>query len=149
MANLRSRIEELWRRRAEIDPHDEDVMAVIREAIDLLDAGEARVAEVVDDEVVVHEWLKEAILLLFQQARMVTQELGPFEFADKIPLKSGFGEAGVRVMPGASARWGSFLVEEVEHYLRDRRDGDDRAAGRRAMVRRSRSSGAKAASRSS
>ena len=113
MANLRSRIEELWRRRAEIDPHDEDVMAVIREAIDRLDGGEARVAEVVDDEVVVHEWLKEAILLLFQQARMVTQELGPFEFADKIPLKSGFGAAGVRVVPGASARWGSFLDRGV------------------------------------
>ena len=113
MANLRSRIEELWRRRTEIDADDEDVITVIREAIDLLDGGEARVAEVVDDEVVVHEWLKEAILLLFQQARMVTQELGPFEFADKIPLKSGFGAAGVRVVPGASARWGSFLDRGV------------------------------------
>ena len=75
MANLRSRIEELWRRRTEIDADDEDVITLIREAIDLLDGGEARVAEVVDDEVVVHEWLKEAILLLFHQARMVTQEL--------------------------------------------------------------------------
>jgi 2,3,4,5-tetrahydropyridine-2-carboxylate N-succinyltransferase len=67
------------------------------------------VAEVVDGGVVVHEWLKQAILLLFRQARMVTHELGPFEFADKIPLKSGYEAAGVRVVPGASARWGSFL----------------------------------------
>jgi 2,3,4,5-tetrahydropyridine-2,6-dicarboxylate N-succinyltransferase len=58
---------------------------VIREAIDLLDRGEARVAEVVDDEVEVHAWLKQAILLLFRQARVVTHELGPFKFADKRP----------------------------------------------------------------
>jgi 2,3,4,5-tetrahydropyridine-2,6-dicarboxylate N-succinyltransferase len=113
MADLRVQIEDFWRRRTEIGPDDSDVMAVIHEAIDLLDRGEARVAEVVDDEVVVHEWLKQAILLLFQQARIVTQELGPFEFADKIPLKSGYEAAGVRVVPGASARWGSFLERGV------------------------------------
>jgi 2,3,4,5-tetrahydropyridine-2,6-dicarboxylate N-succinyltransferase len=113
MADLRARVGELWRRRDEIDPKDTDAAAVIREAIDLLDCGDARVAEIVDDEVVVHEWLKQAILLLFGQARMVTQELGPFEFADKIPLKSGYEAAGVRVVPGASARWGSFLDRGV------------------------------------
>jgi 2,3,4,5-tetrahydropyridine-2-carboxylate N-succinyltransferase len=113
MADLRVQIEDLWRHRDEIDPHDTDAAAVIAEAIDLLDRGEKRVAEVVDDEVVVHEWLKRAILLLFRQARMVTYELGPFEFADKIPLKSGYEAAGVRVVPGASARWGSFLDRGV------------------------------------
>jgi len=109
MADLRARIEELWQRRDEIPAEDADAVAAVRAAIDLLDRGEARVAEVVGGEVVVHEWLKQAILLLFQQARMVTHELGPFEFADKIPLKSGYEAAGVRVVPGASARWGSFL----------------------------------------
>jgi 2,3,4,5-tetrahydropyridine-2-carboxylate N-succinyltransferase len=64
---------------------------------------------VIDDQVVVHEWLKQAILLLFRQATLATQELGPFEFTDRIPLKSGYEAAGVRVLPGASARWGSFL----------------------------------------
>jgi 2,3,4,5-tetrahydropyridine-2-carboxylate N-succinyltransferase len=113
MADLHARVGELWRRRDEIDPEDTDAAAVIREAIDLLDRGEARVAEIVDDEVVVHEWLKQAILLLFHQARMVTQELGPFEFADKIRLKSGYEAAGVRVVPGAPARWGSFLDRGV------------------------------------
>src|SRR5437763_13041672 len=44
---------------------------------------------------------------------METIELGPFEFADKIPLKRAFEEAGVRVVPGASARWGSFLDRGV------------------------------------
>ena len=113
MADLRAQVEDCWRRRAEIGPGDSDVIAVVHEAIDLLDRGEARVAEVVDDEVVVHEWLKQAILLLFRQARMVTQELGPFEFADKIPLKSGYEASGVRVVSGASARWGSFLDRGV------------------------------------
>jgi 2,3,4,5-tetrahydropyridine-2,6-dicarboxylate N-succinyltransferase len=109
MADLRARIEELWQRRDEVPPDDPEAVAAVHEAIDLLDRGEARVAEVVDGDVVVHEWLKQAILLLFRQARMVTHELGPFEFADKIPLKSGYEVAGVRVVPGASARWGSFL----------------------------------------
>jgi 2,3,4,5-tetrahydropyridine-2,6-dicarboxylate N-succinyltransferase len=113
MADLRGQIEELWDRRDELDPDDSDASALIDEAIGLLDSGEARVAEVVDDEVVVHQWLKQAILLLFRQARMVTQELGPFEYADKIPLKSGYEAAGVRVVPGASARWGSFLDRGV------------------------------------
>jgi len=109
MADLRARIDELWQRRDEIPAEDVDAVAAVHSAIDLLDRGEARVAEVVGGEVVVHEWLKQAILLLFRQARMVTHELGPFEFADKIPLKSGYEAAGVRVVPGASARWGSFL----------------------------------------
>jgi 2,3,4,5-tetrahydropyridine-2,6-dicarboxylate N-succinyltransferase len=94
-------------------PGDADATDLIHEAIDRLDSGQLRVAELVDDEVVVHEWLKMAILLMFQQGRMVTQELGPFEFADKIPLKSGYEAAGVRVVPGASARWGSFLDRGV------------------------------------
>ena len=60
------------------------------EAIDLLDRGEARVAEVVDDEVVVHEWLKQAILLLFRLQEMEMIEVGPFEYHDKIPLKHDY-----------------------------------------------------------
>src|SRR5262249_3949027 len=111
--DLQAQVEELWRRRDELDPDDGDAAAVIHEAIDLLDAGTARVAEVVDDRVVVHEWLKQAILLLFRQARMVTTELGPFEYADRIPLKTGYAAAGVRVVPGASARWGTFLDRGV------------------------------------
>jgi 2,3,4,5-tetrahydropyridine-2,6-dicarboxylate N-succinyltransferase len=97
MADLHASIEDLWGRRDDLDPADADAAAVVHEAIDLLDRGEARVAEVVAGEVVVHEWLKQAILLLFRQSRMATQELGPFEFADKVPLKSGYEDAGVRV----------------------------------------------------
>jgi 2,3,4,5-tetrahydropyridine-2-carboxylate N-succinyltransferase len=66
MADLRSAIDELWARRTELSAADTDAVAVIHQAIDLLDRGEVRVAEVVDGEVVVHEWLKHAILLLFR-----------------------------------------------------------------------------------
>lgn len=110
---VRRSVEDLWERRDDLDPADADAAAVIHEAIDVLDRGDARVAEVVADEVVVHEWSKQAILLLFRQSRMATHELGPFEFADKVPLKSGYEAAGVRVVPGGSARWGSFLDRGV------------------------------------
>jgi 2,3,4,5-tetrahydropyridine-2-carboxylate N-succinyltransferase len=109
MADLQAQIEELWSRRGELGVADVDARDVVHEAIDLLDRGEARVAEVLDDEVVVHQWLKQAILLLFRVSGMQTIELGPFEYADKLPLKHGYEAAGVRVVPGASARWGSFI----------------------------------------
>jgi 2,3,4,5-tetrahydropyridine-2-carboxylate N-succinyltransferase len=115
MADLPSQIDELWSRAPELSPGDTDALALVTEAIDLLDSGEARVAEVdpVTDEVVVHQWLKPAILLLFRLRAMETTELGPFEYADKLPLKSGYAASGVRVVPGASARWGSFLGKGV------------------------------------
>ena len=111
MADLQAQINELWERRTELTPADLDALAVVREAVALLDCGEARVAEVDagTDEVVVHIWLKQAILLLFRLSDLETMEIGPFEIADRIPLKRGWAEAGVRVVPGASARWGSFI----------------------------------------
>ena len=56
-----------------------------------------------------HEWLKRAVLLLFRLRAMETIEVGPFEYADKLPLKHDYAAAGVRVVPGGSARWGSWL----------------------------------------
>ncbi len=115
MADLRADIDELWKRREELGPADVDAFAAVRQAVDLLDTGEARVAEVAGggDDVVVHQWLKRAILLLFRLSDMETVELGPFEYADRIPLKRHFAAGGVRVVPGASARWGSFLDRGV------------------------------------
>ncbi len=75
----------------------------MEEAIELLDSGEARVAEIGRDDrarSVVHEWLKKAILLFFPLRAMETIEVGPFEYADKLPLKHDFAAAGVRVVPG-------------------------------------------------
>jgi 2,3,4,5-tetrahydropyridine-2-carboxylate N-succinyltransferase len=111
MADLQAQIEELWTRASELGPQDTEALATVTEAIDLLDTGAARVAEVdpATDEVVVHQWLKQAILLLFRLRSMETIEVGPFEYADKLPLKRSYVASGVRVVPGASARWGSFL----------------------------------------
>ncbi|HSP05300.1 MAG TPA: 2,3,4,5-tetrahydropyridine-2,6-dicarboxylate N-succinyltransferase [Acidimicrobiales bacterium] len=116
--SLPEQITELWERRDELSPADTDAFEVVRQAIDQLDRGEVRVADVTgdgvaDDEVTVNEWAKLAILLLFRLTSMETMELGPFEYADKIPLKQGYQDAGVRVVPGASARWGSHLSRGV------------------------------------
>ena len=114
MADLQATITELWDQRGDLAPDDAEANQAIYDAVRLLDTGEARVAEVTaDGDVVVHEWLKLAILLYFKQSQMATMELGPFEFADKIPLKSDFQASGVRVVPGASARFGSFLDRGV------------------------------------
>jgi 2,3,4,5-tetrahydropyridine-2,6-dicarboxylate N-succinyltransferase len=115
MADLEASIEELWERKSELSPKDGDAAAIIEEAIGLLDSGQTRVAEIdpVSDEVIVHEWLKKAILLFFVVRGIETTEHGPFEYADKLPLKHDFAAAGVRVVPGASARWGSFLARGV------------------------------------
>lgn len=108
---LAAQIEELWTRRTELSPADGDARAIVHEVIGLLDRGEARVAYVdpASNKVVVNIWLKQAILLLFRLSAMETTEIGPFEYADRIPLKRGYAAAGVRVVPGASARWGSFI----------------------------------------
>lgn len=113
MSDLQSRIEALWADRDSIDVDDPEVVATVHEAIDQLDTGAARVAEVVDGEVVVHQWCKFAVLLLFKIAKMETIENAPFEYADKIPLKSDYMNRGVRVVPGAQARWGSYQAPGV------------------------------------
>ncbi|HYF46005.1 MAG TPA: 2,3,4,5-tetrahydropyridine-2,6-dicarboxylate N-succinyltransferase [Acidimicrobiales bacterium] len=114
MADLQASIEELWERRDELGPDDGDARRTVHEAIELLDSGEERIAHW-DGEgaVTVNDWLKLAVLLLFRVQGMETLELGPFEYADKLPLKSGYEAKGVRVVPGASARWGSFLDRGV------------------------------------
>lgn len=100
----------MWQRRDELGPDSAEEAEVVKQAIALLDAGEVRVAELgPDGEVVVQEWLKQAILLFFKVTAVQVTELGPFEYADRLPLKHGFAAAGVRVVPGASARWGSFV----------------------------------------
>ena len=111
---MRAQVDELWERRESLGPSDKAEAEVVQEAVGLLDSGEARVAELSPDgSVIVHEWLKRAILLLFRVRAIEVMELGPFEYADRLPLKRGFKAAGVRVAPGASARWGSFIGKGV------------------------------------
>jgi 2,3,4,5-tetrahydropyridine-2-carboxylate N-succinyltransferase len=81
----------------------------VEETIAALDRGEIRVAEKRDGEWVVNEQAKQAILDFFRIRRMEPQELGPFEYHDKIPLKHGYAELGVRVVPPATVRYGAFV----------------------------------------
>jgi len=78
-----------------------------------LDRGEVRVAEKRDGDWVVNEDAKAAILDYFRLRRMEPEELGPFEYHDKIPLKTGYERLGVRVVPPATARYGAFLSRDV------------------------------------
>lgn len=113
VTELQRRIEDLWDNRDSLKAGDGAATTAVLEAVDLLDCGEARIAEVRDGEVHVHDWLKKAILLLFRQSKLVASEVGPFTYVDKIPLKSHFAARGVRVVPGASARWGSYQAPGV------------------------------------
>jgi 2,3,4,5-tetrahydropyridine-2-carboxylate N-succinyltransferase len=83
------------------------------ETIAALDRGEVRVAEPDGDEWIVHPEVQAAILDYFRLRQMEPIETGPFEYHDKIPLKSGYEELGVRVVPPAVARYGSFLSRGV------------------------------------
>jgi 2,3,4,5-tetrahydropyridine-2-carboxylate N-succinyltransferase len=85
----------------------------VEEAVGLLDRGELRVAEPGDDGWVVNQWAKRAVLLFFRVRGMAITEVGPFEYHDRLPLKSGYEHAGVRVVPPATARYGSYLSPGV------------------------------------
>jgi len=107
MSSEAERIAELWERRDTLGVTDTDALELVRSVVQKLDDGSERVAEVIDGQVVVHEWLKQAILLLFRLAELEVIEVGPFEFRDRLPLKRNL--EGVRVVPGASARWGAYI----------------------------------------
>ena len=104
-------VDELWERRADLSPADEDARKLVVEAVDLLDTGAARVAQVVDGDVVVDERAKRAILLSFKVLPMVEGANAGFYVHDRVPLKTTFD--GVRVVAGAVARWGSFFEPGV------------------------------------
>jgi 2,3,4,5-tetrahydropyridine-2-carboxylate N-succinyltransferase len=85
----------------------------IEQAVRLLDQGEIRVAEKRNEEWVVNEWVKKAILLYFRLRKVEPIEVGGLQFLDKIPVKADYAERGVRVVPPGIARYGSFLSEGV------------------------------------
>jgi 2,3,4,5-tetrahydropyridine-2,6-dicarboxylate N-succinyltransferase len=105
-------LDELWGRRGELDPRDVDARAIVVAAVDALDAGEARVAYVTPGgAVTVDERASRAILLAFKVLPMAQSTAGDFRYHDRVPLKTRFD--GVRVVPGAIARWGSHLEPGV------------------------------------
>jgi 2,3,4,5-tetrahydropyridine-2-carboxylate N-succinyltransferase len=103
-------IDELWERRAELSPADTEARSAVVAAVDAVDAGQARVAHVdpVTGDVVVNERAKRAILLAFRVLPMARSQVGDFTYDDRVPLKTRLD--GVRVLPGAIARWGSYVA---------------------------------------
>ena len=106
-------IDELWEVRADLSPADHEARTAVVDAIDALDAGTARIARVdpATDAVVVDERAKRAILLGFKVLDMAKSSAGDFLYQDRLPLKTRFD--GVRVVPGAIARWGSYMAPGV------------------------------------
>jgi 2,3,4,5-tetrahydropyridine-2-carboxylate N-succinyltransferase len=114
MSSLESNIEKWYSQIGDMTPQNLEARRDVELVIAKLDDGQLRVAEINDkNEVVVHEWVKKAILLLFRLRGLEKAEVGPFEFLDKLELKTDYERRGVRVVPGASARRGSFLSPGV------------------------------------
>ncbi|MGB7298313.1 MAG: 2,3,4,5-tetrahydropyridine-2,6-dicarboxylate N-succinyltransferase [Burkholderiaceae bacterium] len=121
MSELKSLIEQAWEDRSTIDPASatSQLRDAVVEVLADLDQGRARVAEKIDGEWVVHQWLKKAVLLSFRLEDNVPMAAGSLQFYDKVPTKfdgfgaADFGAGGYRVVPPAVARRGAFIARNV------------------------------------
>lgn len=111
MDAIRTLIEQAWENRDLLK--EQNTKDTIRRVITMLDEGELRVAEPVANGWQVNEWVKKAVVLYFPIQEMKTIEAGPLEFHDKIPLKTGYKEKGIRVVPHAVARHGAYISSGV------------------------------------
>jgi 2,3,4,5-tetrahydropyridine-2-carboxylate N-succinyltransferase len=109
MQEYKDQIEAIWENRSLLVNNKQ----LIFDVIEKIDTGQLRVAEKINGLWVVNDWVKKAILLYFPSRDMETFEVGPMEFYDKIPLKKNYAERGVRVVPHAIARHGSFIQKGV------------------------------------
>ena len=108
---MREIIEQAWENRDMLN--DQKVQDTIRKVIEQIDSGQLRVAEPTSDGWQVNEWVKKAVVMYFPIQKMETIEVGPFEFHDKMKLKSGYAQKGVRVVPHAIARYGAYISSNV------------------------------------
>ena len=108
-SQLRTRVEAAWEDRSLLE--DNDHRTAVRHTVALVDDGTLRVANPPEGEGewTVNAWVKQAIVLYFVVQEMRVEEVGPFQYHDKIPLKRDWAEAGVRVVPPATARFGAFI----------------------------------------
>jgi 2,3,4,5-tetrahydropyridine-2-carboxylate N-succinyltransferase len=111
MNPLQPIIEQAWENRALLQ--ETATTDVIREVIELLDTGKLRVAEPVGEGWQVNEWVKKAVVMYFPIQKMETWESGIFEYHDKMLLKRGYAEKGIRVVPNAVARYGAYISSGV------------------------------------
>jgi 2,3,4,5-tetrahydropyridine-2,6-dicarboxylate N-succinyltransferase len=110
--DLQSIIEKAWENREMLQ--EKEVEIAIKSVINDLDRGALRVAEpLLDGSWQVNEWVKKAVILYFPVQKMRTIEVGPFEYHDKMALKTNYAKQGVRVVPNAVARYGAYLASGV------------------------------------
>ena len=107
----KSIIEKAWDNQELLN--DSSTINAIEEVIEMLDKGKLRIADNNDGNWIVHEWLKKAVVLYFPIRKMETIEIGPLEFHDKMKLKTNYKDLGVRVVPHAVARYGSYISSGV------------------------------------
>ena len=107
MEELRARIEAAWDNRDLLK--EPDTQQAVRKVIDLIDGGALRCAEPTDQGWKINEWVKKGVVLYFPIQKMEVLEAGIFEYHDKIPLKRGYKEKGIRVVPHAVARHGAYI----------------------------------------
>jgi 2,3,4,5-tetrahydropyridine-2-carboxylate N-succinyltransferase len=112
MQQLQEKIEQIWADRSLLNKPES--IETIEHIVAELDAGKIRVAQILaNGEWQVNEWIKKAVILYFPIKQMQTMEVGIFEFHDKIPLKKDYAAKGVRVVPHAIARYGSYISKSV------------------------------------
>lgn len=111
MENLKNTIEQAWENRDLLQ--DKATQQAIETVIEELDKGRLRVAEPTANGWQVNDWVKKAVILYFPIRQMETIAVGIFEFHDKMRLKTGYKELGIRVVPHAVARYGAFLAPGV------------------------------------
>ncbi|MES2662527.1 MAG: 2,3,4,5-tetrahydropyridine-2,6-dicarboxylate N-succinyltransferase [Pseudomonadota bacterium] len=112
MDNLKSIIELAWENRSLLN--EQNTKDAVSEIVELVNNGVLRVAEPTPaGDWKVNDWVKKAIILYFPLQKMKISEIGIFEYHDKMKLKSGYDKLGVRVVPPAVARYGSYIAKGV------------------------------------
>tara|TARA_Y100001954_G_scaffold117449_1_gene126931 strand:- start:1483 stop:2295 length:813 start_codon:yes stop_codon:yes gene_type:complete len=109
--DIKAVIEQAWEDRNLLK--EKATVDAIDLVIEKLDKGELRTAEIQNGNWVINEWVKKAVVLYFPSRKMETIEVGPFEFHDKMKLKTNYSDLGVRVVPHAIARYGSYISSGV------------------------------------
>jgi 2,3,4,5-tetrahydropyridine-2,6-dicarboxylate N-succinyltransferase len=92
---------------------DKEIRQTIYDVVEMVDKGKLRVAEKINNEWIVNEWIKKAIVMYFPIREMTTMRAGELEFHDKIPLKQNYKELNIRVVPHAVARFGAYIAPGV------------------------------------
>lgn len=111
MNQIKDIIEKAWNNRELFK--DDTTLKTIREVIAMLDEGTLRVAEPIENSWQVNEWVKKAVVMYFPIQKMETLASGIFEYHDKMLLKTGYAEKGIRVVPPAVARYGAYISKGV------------------------------------